>query len=128
MISREQSLQFADEWVAAWNAHDLDAVLEHYTEDFEMSSPFILQMGISPDGRLKGKGNVRNYWEKALVKFPDLHFELHEVLSCMNTVIVILLRIFLLFLSSLWQMQIRTRHYKMFSVLLILYLQTSPLA
>ncbi|PWV56158.1 nuclear transport factor 2 family protein [Chitinophaga sp. S165] len=88
MISREQALQFADEWVAAWNTHNLDAVLEHYTEDFEMSSPFILQMGISPDGRLKGKENVRNYWEKALTKYPDLHFELHEVLSCMNTVII----------------------------------------
>lgn len=88
MISREQALQFADEWVAAWNEHDPDAVLEHYTEDFEMSSPFILQMGISADGRLKGKENVRNYWEKALVKYPDLHFELHEVLSCMNTVII----------------------------------------
>lgn len=88
MISREHALQFADEWVAAWNAHDLDAVLAHYTEDFEMSSPFILQMGISPDGRLKGKENVRNYWEKAMVKYPDLHFDLHEVLSCMNTVII----------------------------------------
>ncbi|UPK68089.1 nuclear transport factor 2 family protein [Chitinophaga filiformis] len=88
MISREQALQFADEWVAAWNAHDLDAVLSHYTDDFEMSSPFILQMGISPDGRLKGKENVRNYWEKAMAKYPDLHFDLHEVLSCMNTVIL----------------------------------------
>lgn len=88
MISREQALQFADEWVAAWNAHDLDAVLAHYTEDFEMSSPFIQQMGISPDGRLKGKANVRNYWEKAMVSYPDLHFDLHEVLSCMNTVII----------------------------------------
>lgn len=88
MISREQALHFADEWVAAWNAQNLDAVLEHYTEDFEMSSPFILQMGISPDGRLKGKKNVRNYWETALLKYPDLHFELHEVLSCMNTVII----------------------------------------
>lgn len=53
-----------------------------------MSSPFILQMGISPDGSLKGKENVRNYWEKALVKYPDLHFGLHEVLSCVNTVII----------------------------------------
>jgi len=88
MISREQALQFANEWVAAWNTHDLDAVLEHYTADFEMSSPFILEMGISPDGRLKGKENVRHYWEKALEKYSDLHFELHEVLSCLNTVII----------------------------------------
>ncbi|MGX5818731.1 nuclear transport factor 2 family protein [Chitinophaga lutea] len=88
MITREQALQFAREWVAAWNAHDLDKVLEHYTEDFEMSSPVMLQMGLSPTGTLKGKADIRAYWEKALVKYPDLRFNLIETLHCIDTVIL----------------------------------------
>ena len=31
--------RFAKDWVAAWNSHDLDSILEHYEDDFEMSSP-----------------------------------------------------------------------------------------
>ena len=88
MISREQALAFAQAWVNAWNSHDLDAVLSHYTEDFEMSSPFILQMGIDATGTLKGKENVAAYWRKAMAKYPDLHFELREVLSCVHTIII----------------------------------------
>jgi ketosteroid isomerase-like protein len=37
--------RFAKEWVAAWNAHDLDRVLSHYEDDFEMPSPIIPSCG-----------------------------------------------------------------------------------
>ena len=88
MISREQALAFANEWVEAWNAHDLPRVLEHYTDDFEMSSPVMIQMGVSETGTLKGKRNVGDYWQKALVKYPDLHFKIIDVLTSVNSVIV----------------------------------------
>ncbi|WP_343702747.1 nuclear transport factor 2 family protein [Chitinophaga sp.] len=88
MITRQQALDFAHEWVAAWNSHNLERVLSHYTDDFEMSSPFIVAMGIDPSGTLKGKNNVRDYWSKAMEKYPDLSFGLIEVLSCVNTVII----------------------------------------
>jgi len=32
---------FAKEWVAAWNSHDLDRILGHCDDDFEMSPPII---------------------------------------------------------------------------------------
>jgi hypothetical protein len=41
MITRGWALNFARERVEAWNAHDLDRVLSHYKDEFEMSSPFI---------------------------------------------------------------------------------------
>ena len=28
--------RFAAEWIAAWNSHDLERILAHYTDDFEM--------------------------------------------------------------------------------------------
>ena len=71
---------FATDWIAAWNAHDLEKVLSHYTEDFEMSSPVIIQIAGEPSGTLCGKPAVRAYWSKALQLTPDLKFELLSVL------------------------------------------------
>ena len=75
-IDSQAALRFAQEWIEAWNAHDLDAVLSHYTDDFEMSSPFIAAFTGEPSGMLKGKAEVRAYWRKALERIPDLRFEL----------------------------------------------------
>ncbi|MFO0706342.1 MAG: nuclear transport factor 2 family protein [Nitrospira sp.] len=72
--------RFAEEWVEAWNAHDLDRVLALYAEDFEMVSPLIVTIAGEPSGRLKGKPAVRAYWEKGLRLLPDLHFELRSIL------------------------------------------------
>jgi hypothetical protein len=72
---------FAAEWIDSWNAHDLDRVLSHYTDDFEMSSPFIVQMVGEPSGTLRGKPAVRAYWKTALERVPDLHFDLITVLA-----------------------------------------------
>ncbi len=74
-MTREQADVLADEWIAAWNAHDLPRVLAHYTEDFEMQSPFIAQIAGEPSGILRGKAAVGAYWAKALQRNPTLHFE-----------------------------------------------------
>src|SRR3974377_1545055 len=78
-ITREFAISFAAEWTAAWNARDLTRVLAHYTEDFEMSSPFIVKIAGEPSGTLRGKDKVRAYWQAALNKNPGLHFELLDV-------------------------------------------------
>ena len=56
--------RFADDWVAAWNAHDVDAVLKHYTDAFSMSSPLIVQVAGEASGMLHGKAAVRAYWRR----------------------------------------------------------------
>jgi len=68
--------RFADEWIAAWNSHDLDRILAHYEDDFEMSSPVIRIVAGEPSGKLRGKTAVGAYWSRALQRSPDLHFEL----------------------------------------------------
>jgi SnoaL-like domain len=72
--------RFAADWIDSWNAHDLDRVLSHYADDFEMSSPVIIQMAAEPSGKLRGKAAVGAYWIKALELIPELHFELISVL------------------------------------------------
>ena len=76
MITREFAEAFSREWIAAWNAHDIERVLSHYADDFELASPFIVQIAGVPEGRLVGKAAVRAYWAEALRRMPDLLFRL----------------------------------------------------
>lgn len=79
MLTQEFAKNFAHDWIESWNLHDLQRILSHYTDDFEMSSPLIAITANEPTGVLKGKEAISNYWSKALAKFVDLKFELEEV-------------------------------------------------
>ncbi|MFN3751484.1 MAG: nuclear transport factor 2 family protein [Thiobacillus sp.] len=72
---------FAQGWIAAWNARDLDAVLAHYHEDCTFVSPFVVRFAGEPSGSLAGKARLRAYWIAALAGLPTLHFELVDVLT-----------------------------------------------
>ena len=76
MISREFAERFAREWIEAWNSHDLERILAHYSDDFVMSSPRIAVVVNEPSGVLYGKDAIRSYWRRALDLNPTLHFEL----------------------------------------------------
>lgn len=79
---------FAQAWLQAWNSHDLDTILEHYSEQIDFVSPIIQQMGIDATGRISNKKDLRDYFSKALQKYPDLHFELyHELKGAHSTVL-----------------------------------------
>ena len=66
---------FAREWYAAWNAHDLDAILGHYADDVEMTSPLVGPLSGNADGRIVGKEALRAYFAAGLEAYPDLRFE-----------------------------------------------------
>jgi len=88
MIDQNFAKRFAAEWIAAWNAHDVDEILSHYDEDFEMSSPVIVQLQADPTGILRGKSAVRAYWSNALQQIPDLQFELISIMVGIKSVAV----------------------------------------
>jgi hypothetical protein len=86
MIDAKWAKEFALEWIEAWNAHDLERILSHYTDDFEMRSPVIVErMGIA-NGVLKGKKAVGVYWAPALTAPSQLKFVLHDVLLGTNAI------------------------------------------
>jgi hypothetical protein len=87
-MEKEFAERFATEWIESWNAHDIDRVLSHYAEDFEMSSPVIIQVAGEPSGTLKGKAAVGGYWRRALDLVPDLQFELLSVLAGVSSIIL----------------------------------------
>jgi len=80
--------KFAEEWIEAWNSHDLEVILAHYTDNFRMNSPIIRQLTNEPSGTLKGKEAVRAYWLKALKAHPDLHFELLNTFTGIDSVVI----------------------------------------
>ena len=88
MIDQAFANRFANEWIAAWNSHDMGAILTHYDENFEFASPLIIQVVGEASGRLKGKAAIGAYWSKALSQRPNLRFELITVLMGVNSVVL----------------------------------------
>jgi ketosteroid isomerase-like protein len=71
----QRARRFAEQWYAAWNARDLEAVLAHYADDVVMTSPLIAAVTGRADGRIAGKAALRGYFAAALERYPDLRFE-----------------------------------------------------
>ena len=88
MITLERAEQFATEWIAAWNAHDLERILSLYTDDFDMSSTKIIRVAGEPSGKLRGKAAIGAYWKRALEQRPDLQFLLIDVFAGVETVCI----------------------------------------
>jgi ketosteroid isomerase-like protein len=74
-MDKERAQHLAEEWYAAWNDHDLDRILSHYSDDVVFVSPFAVEIAGRADGRLEGKEALRAYFGAALERFPDLKFE-----------------------------------------------------
>lgn len=80
--------EFANNWINDWNSHDFEKILSHYSDDIEVTTPMIkMALGVQT-GTLKGKAAVADYWQNAIKKFPDLHFELIEVTESINSVAI----------------------------------------
>lgn len=77
--------KFANEWIDSWNSHDMDRILSHYSDNFEITTPMIKTLLNIDNGTLKGKKNIKEYWVNALQKVPDLNFELLNVTSSVNS-------------------------------------------
>ena len=88
MADRECAEDFAREWERAWNAHDLEEILSHYSEDFQMTSPFISTAMDEATGTLRGKDKVGEYWLKALDRYPELRFQTQMVLVGQNSIVI----------------------------------------
>jgi hypothetical protein len=87
-IDSEWARNLATEWIAAWNSHDLERILSHYTDSFEMRSPLIAERGFSTTGVLHGKAAIRPYWSAGLAATLPIRFELLDVYTGINTVVI----------------------------------------
>lgn len=73
------ALDFANGWIAAWNAHDLEAIISHYAPEIVFLSPVAERR--FGNGRVEGIAALRDYWGLSLKSQPELRFEFRAVLS-----------------------------------------------
>jgi hypothetical protein len=79
-----EAIKFAEKHVATWNAHELESILDMYSEDAELRSP--LALTLMGDGVVRGRDALRGYFEQGLKKYPDLRFELVDTFLCQSSV------------------------------------------
>src|SRR5271169_6907684 len=88
MLSETEVRQFAHHWVASWNARDLDAIMSHYAPEVVLTSPAAAKLLNDPSGTVTGKEAVRSYFERGLEAYPNLTFELLDVMWGISSVIL----------------------------------------
>jgi len=79
---------FAERWLVAWNAHDLDAVMTLFHDDVVFTSPLAIKVVPESEGVLHGKEALRAYWSAALKLVPDLHFELTRLFAGVDSLLI----------------------------------------
>jgi hypothetical protein len=79
--------EFAQDWVDAWNSHDLERIMSHYDDEVLLVSPVALKL-LSGDGTVRGKAALREYFARGIQAFPDLHFNLIDAPWGLETIVV----------------------------------------
>lgn len=63
------------QWFAAFNAHDLEALLALYADDAEHFSPKLKLRHPETHGLITGKEALRSWWRDAFERLPTLLYE-----------------------------------------------------
>lgn len=87
-MTEDHAQEIATAWLHAWNRHDLEAILEHYAEDVTFTSPFVEALLGNPSGTIQGKAALRDYFATALAAYPDLQFEVKQVLAGADSLVI----------------------------------------
>lgn len=66
VMSVDDASAFMRTWIDAWNAGDLEAILAHYADHIEHTSPLIVDRLGRPDGTVIGKAELRSYFAAGL--------------------------------------------------------------
>jgi len=91
-LTREEARSFAARWFAAFNSHDIDAILACYDPAIEHSSPFIKRyndaVGRGDEPSIRGLGDLRGYFQRALDRNPTLRFDPEHLATGIESVIL----------------------------------------
>jgi hypothetical protein len=86
-MDQTEAQAFAEQWVSDWNAHDVDALLAHFTDDVVFTSPVAIRV-LGGDGVVRGKEALRTYWSEGIRLIPDLRFEVLAVYVGISTLVI----------------------------------------
>lgn len=74
MTTIEGHLAIAQKWFAAFNAHDLTALLALYDDDAEHYSPKLKIKQPETNGLVRGKAALHAWWQDAFHRLPSLKY------------------------------------------------------
>jgi steroid delta-isomerase-like uncharacterized protein len=80
-MSETESLQFVEEAVAAFNAHDADRYVQQIDDDY------VGERELSP-GPVRGRAEARQITETIFNAFPDIRLEVEQVIASGDFVVV----------------------------------------
>ena len=69
----------AQRWFAAFNAHDLEALLALYADDAQHYSPKLKVRQPETNGLITGKAALRAWWRDAFDRLPSLRYEVERL-------------------------------------------------
>ena len=88
MFTEDQARDLAAHWIQSWNSHDLDEIMSHYAENVLLVSPAAVTILNDPSGTVKGKDALRAYFKRGLDVYPNLKFELLDVLWGLSSIVL----------------------------------------
>ena len=88
-MDQQRARVHAEQWIAAWNARNLDAILEQYATSIRFTAPTVISRWNKTDGILIGRDELRRHFKRGLDLAPHLHFELIDVLMGVDGVTII---------------------------------------
>jgi len=62
--------------------------MSHYDVDVVLISPVAAKLFDDPSGTVEGNAALRNYFERGLELYPNLHFELQDVMWGLFSIVV----------------------------------------
>jgi limonene-1,2-epoxide hydrolase len=71
----EANANVAREWIAAFNAKDLDRLLALYGDHCTHTSPKLRVQRPESGGKIRGKDALRAWWADAFQRIPELRYE-----------------------------------------------------
>jgi predicted ester cyclase len=87
-MTNDDATRFAEAWIRAWNSHDLDEIMSHYTADVVLTSPTAAALLGDPSGEVRGITALRAYFRKGLEVYPNLRFDLFDVMWGVTSVVL----------------------------------------
>jgi ketosteroid isomerase-like protein len=87
-LNRDTATDFADAWFRAWNSHDLDEIMSLYAEGVALVSPTAAALLGDPAGEVRGGAALRAYFRKGLEVYPDLRFEVLDIMWGLRSVVL----------------------------------------
>jgi hypothetical protein len=78
-MTNAQAHAFAAQWIEKFNRLDLEAVLAHFAEDVEFTSPRAIAVVGKPT--LRSRKELADYWRKSVSSITSLHLTLDHVIN-----------------------------------------------